>query len=948
MKESRQISKTGNENEIAPNFKKNNIPIILACDDKYVPYTSVLLTSLFENSSDNNNYDILLFQKDITDKNKEKLKSCLKQKENLSLRFIDISAQIKNFNLRTFSYYSVEIYFRLFAPWVLKKYDKILYFDCDLVFNADVAKLYKKNIGDNLLGAVRDIGMIQHKNNPKSGIPKTYFSDHLMGINIDNYFNSGVLVMNLKKFRDEFKLEEIMKLIESKKWFFPDQDVLNVLCAKKTFILPCGWNTIPENSGDRKLELLPEFVPEKYLKPYLRARKMPLIVHYAMREKPWKWSINLDMELGLVFWKYALRSPLASEVLKIKSKTCSISEIIFILNKIKEVGFAKKEEKNDITYLFKGIKISSYSSKIVKFETAEIEDGYFKIDGWFVVSSFEDMPNKVFFESGKIKATCDVFDKNQDEFIAGELVSKTYVFKAKIPLQKIALKNEFKVVFLVNEKEIIATAYNYGRFFPTDRIFKEQYFYKSGFILKCSSNSVTIFPATKKQAKKEEKKFLKRLKAEGGEINEKAVTLRKIYNFVKPKLKKQIWLVSDNFLADDNGFAFFEYLCKTKPKGIKFFFAISRANERYEELKRKYKGKILTYETPKFKIYSLLADVKISSVVDFYFIRPFKTLEHNGRDIFARQKFVFLQHGVTSNDMSREHNKFVYNPKLIITTSKLEQEEFRRPCYFYEKNQILLTGFSRFDKLYEDSQKLITIMPTWRKYVIFKNNRKVKISDEEFKKSTYFKFYFALLNNEKLNNFANKYGYKICFMQHPLFIDYNHCFECENQRYQILNEKHRDVFAKSNLLVSDYSSVIFDFLYLRKPIIYTHFDSNEFYSGSHAYDKGFIDHENDGFGECEFTLEGTVNRIIEYMKNGCKIKKKYLDKVNNFFGFDDKNNSKRIFESIKQMLASFMQEKDLKYYQKKFNEIRKKYGMRTALKWTNEHFKRLRRKNDNE
>lgn len=80
MKETKQTFRLGNENEIAPNFKKNNIPIILVCDDKYVPYTSILLTSLYENSSDNNNYDILLFQKDITDKNKEKIKSCLKQK----------------------------------------------------------------------------------------------------------------------------------------------------------------------------------------------------------------------------------------------------------------------------------------------------------------------------------------------------------------------------------------------------------------------------------------------------------------------------------------------------------------------------------------------------------------------------------------------------------------------------------------------------------------------------------------------------------------------------------------------------------------------------------------------------------------------------------------------------------------------------------------------------
>ncbi len=887
---------------ITPAFQKDNVPLVIACDNNYVPFTSVLLTSLAENSHEENNYDIILFQKDITEDNKFRLIDCLRGKQNISLRFFDVSENIKNYSLRVHSYYSVEIYFRLFAPWILDQYDKVLYCDCDLVFNTDIADLYKINIGDNFLGAVRDIGMILHKNYERSGIPKSYYSEFLQKIDIHNYFNSGVLVMNLEKFRREMPLEQIMGLIQAKKWLFPDQDVLNVLCAEKTYILPSGWNTLPENSGDRNLANLKKFVPTQYYVEYLESRENPFIVHYAMREKPWKWSINLDKSLGLVFWKYALRSPLAAEVIKEKLRSCSLGEMMYILRYFKEHDFSVKEYPEEIVYLFENVKVYSYSSRAVKFETAAIDGDCYVIDGWFEISDGEKMPDKFILRSDNAEYYSKLISKNQKVVIDGDVYAEAYVFRVKIPLSDITGVCKFVPVFSVAGKEITAKICNYGRFFPTDRLISTQYSYDKGFIIQCSGKNVTISAASAKKRKIMEKAFRKNLKKIGGTEKKKNVILRRIYHFFKPFFKKQIWIVQDNFLNDDNGIAFFEYLVGAKPKNVKFYFALNRMNERFEELKKKYPRRTLVVGTKRYKFWSLLADAKLSSIVDMAFIRPFKGLEHDGRDIYNKQHFVFLQHGVTNNDMSREHNKYVYNPARIVTVSECESEEFRRECYFYEKDQIVTTGFARFDKLRSAPKRIISIVPTWRKYLLFKNGVKENISDEEFMQSSYFKFYYSLLNDPRLNESASKYGYKIAFMQHPLFLQYDHCFEHENMSYSILNEKHRDVFAKSDLLVSDYSSVIFDFLYLRKPIIYTHFDRDEFYSGGHAYDKGFIDHENDGFGECEYTLDSTVDRLIEYMSCDCKIKPEYLEKINEFFAYGDENNSKRIAEATYQMV----------------------------------------------
>ena len=80
--------------------------------------------------------------------------------------------------------------------------------------------------------------------------------------------------------------------------------------------------------------------------------------------------------------------------------------------------------------------------------------------------------------------------------------------------------------------------------------------------------------------------------------------------------------------------------------------------------------------------------------------------------------------------------------------------------------------------------------------------------------------------------------------------------------------------------------------------MYTQFDSDEFFSGKHIYDKGDFDYARDGFGEVEYDLASTINRIIEYMQNDCQLKEKYRERIDKFFVFNDKNNCQRIYERI--------------------------------------------------
>ena len=111
------------------------------------------------------------------------------------------------------------------------------------------------------------------------------------------------------------------------------------------------------------------------------------------------------------------------------------------------------------------------------------------------------------------------------------------------------------------------------------------------------------------------------------------------------------------------------------------------------------------------------------------------------------------------------------------------------------------------------------------------------------------------------------------------------------------NVPYRDIYSKSSLLITDFSSGIYDFIYLRKPIIYCQFDRDDFFK-NHMTEKVELDYENEGYGEIVTDVDSTIDTIIEYMKNDCKLKDKYKSRIDAFFTYNDRNNCERIYERI--------------------------------------------------
>ena len=266
-------------------------------------------------------------------------------------------------------------------------------------------------------------------------------------------------------------------------------------------------------------------------------------------------------------------------------------------------------------------------------------------------------------------------------------------------------------------------------------------------------------------------------------------------------------------------------------------------------------------------------------------------------------KFVFLQHGIIKDNFSAWLNRYNKNIDIFITSALAEYQSILEADYKYTENVVKLTGFPRYDGLINDTQKQILIMPTWRKAEVSEIDAKTGLRpyNTKFKESNYFKTYNKLLNNKKLHSACEKYGYKLIFFPHPAIHQQIEDFDKnEFVVFEDYNQSYQNMFNKSSLLITDYSSVAFDFAYLKKPVIYYQFDRDDFFKG-HTYSEGYFDYGTMGFGPIYYEEEAIVDYIIESIEKECKVDSIYKERIETFYKYMDCNNCKRVYDEIKKI-----------------------------------------------
>ncbi|MHA7579444.1 bifunctional glycosyltransferase/CDP-glycerol:glycerophosphate glycerophosphotransferase [Paenibacillus vandeheii] len=365
---------------------------------------------------------------------------------------------------------------------------------------------------------------------------------------------------------------------------------------------------------------------------------------------------------------------------------------------------------------------------------------------------------------------------------------------------------------------------------------------------------------------------------------------------LNPKYQ-DVWLICERGdEARDNGFHFFEYLRKFEPQINAYYLIDTQLSSDYKKICEF--GNVIQYRSFKHKLLFILSNKLISSHKGTIEPWNYQLFKKYFRHLTREKKYIFLQHGITKDNVSdilgRENTEF----DLFITGG---YPEFRYIIsnFGYKVDEVVYTGFARFDSLYNlQTKKYILFMPTWRKrfsyYSKFKESNK-----ESFKNSKYFQKIQSFLFNEDLIRWLEKRGYELLFYPHHELKPYFEYFSTNSDLIKLVDSEAYDLqilIKEASLLITDYSSVFFDFAYMSKPVIYYHFDKSE-YPMSH-YKEGYFNYELHGFGPVADSEVEVLKYIEQTYRDNFLLRSPFQERINDFFVLKDQNNCQRIYNAI--------------------------------------------------
>lgn len=356
---------------------------------------------------------------------------------------------------------------------------------------------------------------------------------------------------------------------------------------------------------------------------------------------------------------------------------------------------------------------------------------------------------------------------------------------------------------------------------------------------------------------------------------------------------RPVWLVCERGDdARDNGYWMFKYLQENHPE-IDSKYVITRDSADRKRLETWSKD-VLTLPSLKLLFYLFKAECILSAHFRHYrnFLPYPSRVNSRIVSYVSRILTIRLQHGITKDDLSNWLGRANFKTDMFVCGA-VPEYEYLKTRNIYPSDVFRYTGFARYDGLVNEAEgnRQILIMPTWRHWIK---------TEAEFLQSDYFKAYVSLLTDASFQQFLLQKDLRVVFYLHECFQKYTAVFTRLNlpSCITIASKEEADVQAllkQSNLLVTDYSSVAFDFAYLRKPVIYYQFDEKDYRKGH--FPQGYFDY-HEGMGPWTAHKEALLHEIENCVAADLKMESQYRERVNFFFTYHDQNNCERIYQEV--------------------------------------------------
>lgn len=319
--------------------------ISLCHDDNYAPYSTVVMASVIDhNMEENITFHIL--HTNLTEQRCKKIKVWIEQYKNKYVRFYQMRKDnFMDFPIDKNTYLDYGAYIRLFLGECLVDIEKVLYLDCDVIVNASLHDLWKIDIENYAVAGIRD-----------------RINDYIRVYNrlhypmADGYINSGVMLINLRKWRDDnfFNKARMMAKKNPRVLMNHDQDLINMIYHGQIKMLSFKYNLL-------EYYLYTEdwlYMDRKYYQEIIEACNTPAIIHFCMPQKPWHYEcINPYKEL---YYKYRAMTPWPE--LKLTHKVQHLSKKQKLKLVLERMGLYKVERK---TTLRKNINVIEDSENVL-------------------------------------------------------------------------------------------------------------------------------------------------------------------------------------------------------------------------------------------------------------------------------------------------------------------------------------------------------------------------------------------------------------------------------------------------------------------------------------------------------------------------------------------------------------------------------------------------------
>lgn len=373
------------------------------------------------------------------------------------------------------------------------------------------------------------------------------------------------------------------------------------------------------------------------------------------------------------------------------------------------------------------------------------------------------------------------------------------------------------------------------------------------------------------------------------------------------KLFQDAWVLMDrSHNSNDNAEHLFRYL-RLERRDINAWFVVKKGTADWDRLRKEGFKRIIPHGSLLWMILCLNATHMVSSHVDQYVVEPF------ARRGAWRWKYAFLQHGVTTGDISRWLNTKAID--LLVTASRHERASIAGDgsSYKFTTKEVVRTGFPRHDRLLqlaEDSSKArtrnhILVMPTWRAY--FSGESKQGTGERgvnpEFYDTRFAQEWKAFLESPDLQDLCDREGLDIVFMPHPNLEPYLKGFGLPD-RVRVVSYADADVqemIANSALMVTDYSSVVFDGAIADRPVVYFQFDRDVFLGGGHIGRPGYFDYGSQGFGPVVVSNTSVIAEVKAIASGGFVVPEKYAKRRRAAFGAVEGGACARVTKAIEDL-----------------------------------------------